>query len=70
VTEREDGLVINGGGPNLLGATVRSFDDHRIAMAMGIAGLVAHGSTRILDAECARVSFPGFWRELQRLASA
>jgi 3-phosphoshikimate 1-carboxyvinyltransferase len=48
---------------------VRSFDDHRIAMAMGVAGLVAHGSTTINDAECAKVSFPGFWTEVERLAS-
>jgi 3-phosphoshikimate 1-carboxyvinyltransferase len=70
VQEREDGLTIDGNGPDLLGTTVHSFDDHRIAMAMGIAGLVAHGSTTITDAECARVSFPGFWDELRRLADA
>lgn len=69
VQEREDGLIIDGNGPNLLGASVRSFDDHRIAMAMGVAGLVAHGTTTIRDAECARVSFPGFWDEIERLAS-
>ena len=69
VQEREDGLLIEGNGPNLLGTTVRSFDDHRIAMAMGVAGLVAHGSTTIKDPECAKVSFPGFWDELARVAS-
>jgi len=69
VQEREDGLIIEGNGPNLLGTTVRSFDDHRIAMAMGVAGLVAHGSTTINDAECANVSFPGFWTEVDQVAS-
>jgi 3-phosphoshikimate 1-carboxyvinyltransferase len=69
VQEREDGLIIDGNGPNLLSTTVRSFGDHRIAMAMGVAGLVAHGSTPVNDAECAKVSFPGFWDELARLAS-
>ncbi len=68
VDEQEDGLTIEGRGPNLLGTEVRSFGDHRIAMAMGVAGLVAHGSTEIHDAGCARVSFPGFWTKLQRLA--
>jgi 3-phosphoshikimate 1-carboxyvinyltransferase len=68
IEEREDGLIIDGNGPNLLGTDVRSFGDHRIAMAMGVAGLVAHGSTSISDAECARVSFPDFWTELDRLA--
>ena len=70
VQEREDGLIIDGNGPNLLGGTVQSYDDHRIAMAMGVAGLVAHGTTTITDAECARVSFPGFWDELSRVASS
>jgi 3-phosphoshikimate 1-carboxyvinyltransferase len=69
VQEREDGLIIEGSGPNLLSTTVRSFDDHRIAMAMGVAGLVAHGATSINDAECAKVSFPGFWDELSRVAT-
>lgn len=70
VKEREDGLTIDGNGPNLLGGTVKSFDDHRIAMAMGVAALVAHGATTISNAECARVSFPGFWSKLSRLASS
>ena len=69
VQEREDGLIIDGNGPNLLGASVESYDDHRIAMAMGVAGLVAHGTTTIAEAECARVSFPDFWSELDRVAS-
>jgi 3-phosphoshikimate 1-carboxyvinyltransferase len=69
VKEREDGLIIEGNGPNLLGTTVRSFDDHRVAMAMGVAGLVAHGDTTINDAECAGVSFPGFWEELEGVAT-
>lgn len=70
VREREDGLLIDGNGPNLLGGSVQSHDDHRIAMAMGVAGLVAHGTTSISDAECARVSFPGFWSTLSRVASS
>ncbi|PEN13370.1 3-phosphoshikimate 1-carboxyvinyltransferase [Longibacter salinarum] len=68
IDERPDGLDIEGNGPNLLGTTVRSFDDHRIAMAMGVAACVAHGPTQVVDAKCARVSFPGFWDELDRLA--
>ena len=49
---------------------MRHETDHRIAMAMGVAGLVAHGTTTVADAECARVSFPGFWDELARVASS
>lgn len=69
VQERNDGLIIDGNGPNLLGGVVKSFGDHRVAMAMGVAGLVAHGATSVRNAECARVSFPDFWSELHRVAS-
>jgi 3-phosphoshikimate 1-carboxyvinyltransferase len=63
VDEFDDGLAIEGPAA-LHGTTVSSFDDHRIAMAMGVAGLVADGATTITDADCARVSFPNFWDEL------
>ena len=66
VEEFEDGFAIN--GPcRLSGTTVESYDDHRIAMAMGVAGLVASGKTTITEAECAKVSFPDFWTTLQAL---
>ena len=63
----DDGLALEG-GRRLWGTTVRSFDDHRIAMAMGVAGLVAEGETLIEGADCARISFPGFWEALDRLS--
>lgn len=67
IEERPDGLVIDGPTP-LVGATVESFGDHRIGMAMGVAGLVAAGATTVLGASSAAVSFPGFWPLLERLA--
>ena len=67
VEEFDDGLAIDG-PTDLQGTTVDSFDDHRIAMAMGVAGLVADGTTTITDADCAAVSFPDFWNELRRVA--
>ena len=66
ISSNGDGLAITGGNP-LTGTTVDSFDDHRIAMAMGVAALVASGQTTITNAEVARVSFPGFWDTLRRL---
>ncbi|GIV57439.1 MAG: 3-phosphoshikimate 1-carboxyvinyltransferase [Rhodothermaceae bacterium] len=66
VEEHPDGLVIEGGRP-LHGATVESFDDHRIAMAMGVAALRATGPVTITGAGCARISFPGFWSALARI---
>ncbi len=66
VEEYGDGFAIEGGG-QLTGAAVDSFMDHRIAMAMGIAGLVASGQTTISRAEVAEVSFPDFWGVLDRI---
>ncbi len=63
VKETEDGLVIEG-GHSLHGATVDSHGDHRIAMAAGIAALVATSPTTIHNADCTAVSFPTFWDEL------
>ncbi len=60
IEERPDGLVIRG-RERLSGAAVSSHGDHRIAMAMAVAGLAADGTTEIDDAECAAVSFPEFF---------
>lgn len=59
VRENPDGLEIDGGTP-LIGATLSSFGDHRIAMAFAIAGLFAKGETTITDTECVATSYPGF----------
>jgi 3-phosphoshikimate 1-carboxyvinyltransferase len=54
-----DGFVINGPTP-LSGAAVNSHGDHRLAMALTVAGLIAAGETHIQDADCIGDSFPGF----------
>ncbi|HXE76096.1 MAG TPA: 3-phosphoshikimate 1-carboxyvinyltransferase [Candidatus Xenobia bacterium] len=66
VEEFPDGLDIPG-RQRLRGAAVSSFGDHRIAMAMAVAGLVAEGQTTIDDANCADISFPGFFDVLAAL---
>ncbi|HEY9826932.1 MAG TPA: 3-phosphoshikimate 1-carboxyvinyltransferase [Stenomitos sp.] len=66
VSEHPDGLEITGGRP-LQGATVDSFTDHRIAMSLAIASLVATGQTNILRAESAAISYPSFAETLQKL---
>lgn len=68
IEERPDGMAIN--GPTLLkGALVNSHGDHRLAMALAIAGLVAEGDTRIEDAGCIDDSFPGFAQTLVSLGA-
>jgi 3-phosphoshikimate 1-carboxyvinyltransferase len=61
VTEREDALTIHGGESTLRGARVDGRGDHRIVMALAVAGLVAEGTTTVADAEHVDVSFPGFF---------
>jgi 3-phosphoshikimate 1-carboxyvinyltransferase len=66
VSETEDGLEILGGAP-LHGARVKSFGDHRIAMAFAIAGLFAEGETIIEDTDCVGTSYPGFYETLEKI---
>ena len=66
IEEFEDGFAITGMVP-LSGNTVSSYNDHRIAMAMGVAGLGAQGTTTIQDADAVSVSFPEFWDKLATL---
>jgi len=69
IRERPDGLEIVGGQP-LRGAEVDSFTDHRIAMALAIAALRAEGTTSIVRAEAAAVSYPSFVPSLESLIQA
>ena len=66
VEEFEDGFRVM--RSNLNGARVESFGDHRIAMAFAVAALLADGETEIVGAECADVSFPGFFQVLAEVA--
>jgi len=67
VEERPDGMVIEG-PQRFRGARVASGGDHRMAMALVVAGLVAEGETVVEDTECVRTSFPGFVETLNALA--
>ncbi len=66
ITERPDGMAIVG-GKALTGTAVNSYDDHRIAMSLAIAALVAKGKTSIDRAESAAISYPSFIPTLQGL---
>ena len=68
IADRHNDIIINGPA-RLVGAEVDSFGDHRIAMSMAIAGLVAKGNTSINDADCVNVSYPGFFKALAGLTS-
>ncbi|WP_416197811.1 MAG: 3-phosphoshikimate 1-carboxyvinyltransferase [Sporanaerobacter sp.] len=66
VEELEDGLVIEGVS-SLKPATLNSYNDHRIAMALNIAALNADGKSHIQQSECVTVSFPSFFDKLYKL---
>ena len=68
IEEFEDGFAITG-PQRLTGGRVETAGDHRIAMALAIAGLIAEGSTEIIDADCASVSFPEFYESLALLTA-
>jgi 3-phosphoshikimate 1-carboxyvinyltransferase len=68
IEEFEDGLNITGGS-NLKGAVIESCRDHRIAMAMSIAAIIADGTTTINDISSVSTSFPGFFDILKRLTT-
>ncbi len=67
IEEREDGWEIEG-PVRLRGARVDSAGDHRVAMALAVAGLLAEGETEIEGAECVAISYPGFWDDLESLS--
>ena len=62
----EDGMIIHGGKP-LHGALIESHDDHRIAMSFAIASLAADGETSIDNPDCVTISYPDFYKDLERL---
>lgn len=65
----EDGITIE--GPTLLrGAVIDSHQDHRIAMACTVAGLIARGPTIIEDIECIEKSYPEFIEHMQSLGAS
>ena len=65
-----DGMIIHGRGPGegtLEGAECESHTDHRLAMSMAVAGLLANGKTTVHGALDASVSYPEFWQDLDIL---
>lgn len=63
-----DALVVSGPS-GLRGGVVETHGDHRLAMAFAVAALVSDGETALSDADCAAVSFPGFFDELRGLGA-
>lgn len=69
IEETEDGLVVDGDASRLRGAEVSGRHDHRVVMALAVAGLVAEGRTVIDSAEAVRISYPDFTDALYALGA-
>ena len=67
IEEQEDGLIIEG-PTRLKGAGVQSFNDHRLAMTLVIAALIAEGETSVDNLDCIQISYPEFWQHLKALS--
>ncbi|MFN3135254.1 MAG: 3-phosphoshikimate 1-carboxyvinyltransferase [Candidatus Kryptonium sp.] len=66
VEEYSDGFSFEG-RQKLKGTLIQTFNDHRIAMAFSIAGLIAEGETVIDNPECVKISFPNFYKILKNI---
>lgn len=66
VEDTSDGLIIKGPTP-LKGAILNSHGDHRIAMALTVAALIANSESTIQESEVVSISYPGFWETLEGL---
>ena len=61
-----DGMII-AGNEKINGGSFQSYDDHRLAMSLGIAGLISEQPITISDPDVAAISYPGFWRAVKEL---
>jgi 3-phosphoshikimate 1-carboxyvinyltransferase len=67
VEERDDGLVIE--QSDLRGCEVDGHYDHRVVMALAVAGMCAQGETTVTTAEAALVTYPGFVEDFRGLGA-
>jgi len=67
IAEMDDGLIIR--ESRLTGTRVRGYHDHRVVMALSLAGMVAGGETEIDTAESIEVTFPGYIEKMQALGA-
>ena len=66
IEETDDGMIIYGNSTPR-GGTVESYNDHRIAMALSIAGLVSKEGVHVEGADCVSISFPNFFEIINRM---
>ncbi len=68
VTPTDDGMIIRGQN-TLHGGRLDSYKDHRIAMSFAVASLLCSEDVTVKDADCVDISYPAFYKDLQKLQS-
>ena len=66
ITELEDGMIING-PKKLKGTFIKTYHDHRIAMAFKIASIIADGENQLDSIDCVDISYPEFFETLTKI---
>ncbi len=61
-----DGMIVPGGN-SIGGGQFQSSDDHRLAMTLGVAGLISTEPITILDPDVAGISYPSYWEIIEEL---
>ncbi|MBU1004350.1 MAG: 3-phosphoshikimate 1-carboxyvinyltransferase [Nanoarchaeota archaeon] len=67
IKERDEGLIIH--KSELKGNKVRGHSDHRIVMALSLAGMISTGKTEITTAESIGVTFPDYAKSMKALGA-
>jgi 3-phosphoshikimate 1-carboxyvinyltransferase len=67
ITELEDGMIIE--QSDLKGAQVHGYNDHRMVMALTIAGMAAKGETIVDTAESVKITYPSFYTDMESLGA-
>jgi len=63
-TGTPDGMTITG-AESFGGGSFESFDDHRLAMSLGVAGMISREPITVLDPDVAGISYPNFWKIIE-----
>jgi 3-phosphoshikimate 1-carboxyvinyltransferase len=66
VREREDGMTVEGGS-GIAGGEADACGDHRLAMALAVAGLASTSGVLVDGTEAVAISYPGFWDDLEQI---
>ncbi len=59
-----DGMILAGGN-SIGGGQFQSYDDHRLAMSLGVAGLISTEPITVMDPDVAGISYPSFWKIIE-----